>query len=197
MGNNLLRFWVDEHKKLGSFRMMKASFLGLLSVLSHLTVLDLLTPSGMSPTQFLTILMEELVAVYLQYKKETAAFDEDYMSEDDIEVDVNDLVDSDNEEAEDGNDEALADQVTSITDRIAQIGEVYALEGEELCAFDYEYTQDAFDAINQIENFKQVVQRVFGSTPEIYETALAALKPEDVQTFKNIMDGKTEENDKK
>ena len=157
--------WIRYHCKLISFRLRKASFLGLVSVLSHFPLFEnAIDQNGDSSDLFKHLLFEVFcLKMYGDYEEKIRDDDESLISDDDSVADSNE---SSNDEDTQFKSSANWDWKQSCFDfkKTMKVRfEKYGLEVDEMSVFESETVDDFVKSFDHISFFKNAFPQLLKS----------------------------------
>jgi hypothetical protein len=187
MTNDFLKNWIDRHKDAATFRVRKASFLGLLSLLQNYTHFSgIFTEAKIDIKQFILLMLKEVARLSTQYEYEIEQFD----GEDDG------LFDSEDEDDEEDTPKApvsiFDETIPEFEKRIAKINNHSAFEIELLISYDHEITEDSFEHLNHALLFKDYIEIINVNYPGIFNELYAQLDTETQKIVKESFEAKSE-----
>lgn len=182
MTKDFLKNWITRHHDASTFRIRKASFLGLLSLLQHYNQLsNLFTEAGVDVRQFITILLKEIARLSSQYDFEVEQLEDDDIFDDDED-------DDEDETSKKDSKNILEENLEEFHKRLTRIHNLHTFDLELLISYDHEFTDDSFGLINHSLLLKSYVEQLNSTSPGLFNEIFATLDEEMQKTVKECFE---------
>ena len=184
MTKEFLKNWINRHQEASTFRIRKASFMGLLSLLQHYNQLsNVFAEAGVDVRQFILILLKEVARLSSQYEFEVEQLEDDDLFDDD----------EDDDEDEDYKKETkniLEESLDEFHKRLTRIHNNHTFDLELLISYDHEFTDDSFGVINHSLLLKGYIEQLNTTSPGLFNEIFATLDEETQKVVKECFEQK-------
>jgi hypothetical protein len=174
-----LQVWLEKHMSALTYKVRKASYLGLLNIARNYEVLQNYIPNL---ELFLLLLLKETIVLSIQKRKEE--------EDDDCDIETSS---SENEEEEkmgeaNGIEDLLREDDTwEVERRLNRLDSRFMMEGEILLTFDCSYIRDSANDFDTTEIAKSVFLFLEGKSPGLVNSLLTKLPTNLVGEIKKLL----------